>query len=993
MTDRPIQDDLPPDDAEDTSQPYYAYPGPRQAPPPRRGGCGCWITGVVTAFIFTALVILGLFLPPISLGERLFGTQYAMLSAQSNAVAIDGITLIVDPAEPGRDFGVALDAIELNSFLTNSEANWMAQARAALPPYLALQSAVYSIESTGYAPDSVTLLFDVPGTAGSPDILDLYAWDAESDTWYFVPSHPTGGGQIRASMDHVPDNAGIFQATPLAPIVLARLDTGQNINETVTGLASIVAPTGMMPALPTNQSRTLIGNPAGGFDTSAAYLVIPYIRNFADPRATDPNTVVSLINNGTLRTEHVQELTAFASAGRYDGLFIDYRDIPADQRTNFSTFISQLADSLHGANLSLGVVVPGAENINGTWETGAYDWRAIGAAADYIQIDLTLNPTAYTPGEDRLIEAMMRWAVGEVSRYKLLGGLPARSLREVISTGDFTTVGYDEALSPLGDVRLDVQASEGGTVAPGSEIRISLDGYEALPGVDTTIQAPFVDYYTADGTTVASRMWLTTGEALRFRMDRLARFAIGGVAFPDLLQNGVAPDVPETILNYKIQLPAETTPAELFLNWRIESAAGRITEFTTDFRDEIVVTLDAPDGNYAVNVDVEGGSISSSRGGAAVALFSATATPTPLPTSTPSPTPTVTPTLAPIVPTQPAAENSGPGQVGSPSGGAGAAIRPGAGSIAVGNFEYGGHVSSTGSERAINAMRNAGMNWMKVQIRWGPGGGTGQASEAISQAHGAGFKILLGIVGHPADLAAGGGDYIRQYGAFVGEVAALGPDAIEVWNEPNLDREWPTGQISGGNYTALLREAYSNIKARNGNVMVISGALAPTGAEAAYPGQVVNDDNFLRQMVEAGAMSYMDCLGMHYNEGIISPRSTSGDPRDSFYSRYLPTMLDVYWNTTGGAKPICITELGYLSPEGFPPLSPFWSWAQNVTVAQQAAWLADAAAYVSNTGRVRVMIVWNVDFQNYNDNDPMAGFAMIRPDGTCPACSAMAGAR
>lgn len=994
MPETPIKDDTQPQPVITSQGPYYTYPGPAFSPPPKRSGCGCWIAGLSTGFVVTVLVIIGLFLPPISLGDRLFGTRYAMLSPQNNAVAIDGITLIVDPAEPGQNFGISLDTIGLNEFLSRSDVDWVPAARAALPPYLALQSSIFTIKSTGDAPDTVTLLFDVPPTAGNPDVLDLYRWDDVSGQWFFLPSHMTSDGKLRTSVHEVPGYTAIFQASPLAPLVLTRLESGQRISSDIAGLSTIISPSGMQPALPTNQNRTLVGNPAGGFDVAASYLVMPYVHNFADPRATDPNTVISLISNRELRDEHIHELTAFASAGQYDGLMIDYRDLSVDQRANFSVFIRDLAERMHSAHLVLGVAVPAAENINGTWETGAYDWRLIGQYADYVQVNLSFDPTAYAPGPDRLVEAMLRWAVGEVSRYKLIGGMSALSIQQVMATGDFTPIAYDQALVPLGDVNLEVLATPGGTVLPGSEIRIGLDGFDALPGVDTTIQAPFVDYYAADGTEVTSRMWLTTGDALRYRMDRLSLFAMGGVAFADLLADGVVSDVPEAILKYKIQLPNQPSAAELVLNWRIESAAGKITEFTTGFRDEIVVTLDAPDGNYAVNVDVAGGSISSSRGGAAVALFAATATATPLPTSTPSPSPTVTPTLAPIVPTVPPAENpGGSGNVAPPSGNAGAAIRPGAGSIALGSFEYGGHVTSAGSERAINAMRNAGMSWMKVQIQWRPGGGTGQASEAISQAHGAGFKILLGIVGNQADLAAGGGDYIRQFGAFIGDVAALGPDAIEVWNEPNIAREWPQGQISGANYTALLREAYSSAKARNGSVMIISAALAPTGAEAAYPGQVVNDDNFLRQMVESGAMSFMDCLGMHYNEGIISPRSTSGDPRDNFYSRYLPTMIDLYWNISGGQRPICITELGYLSPEGFPPLSAFWSWAQNVTVAQQAAWLADAAAYVSNTGRVKLMIVWNVDFQNYGPDDPMAGFAMIRPDGSCPACGAMAGAR
>ena len=58
------------------------------------------------------------------------------------------------------------------------------------------------------------------------------------------------------------------------------------------------------------------------------------------------------------------------------------------------------------------------------------------------------------------------------------------------------------------------------------------------------------------------------------------------------------------------------------------------------------------------------------------------------------------------------------------------------------------------------------------------------------------------------------------------------------------------------------------------------------------------------------------------------------------------------------------------------------------TVSQQAAWLAQAAALASQSGRVRMMIVWNVDFTNYGA-DPQAGYAIVRPNGQCPACNTM----
>jgi hypothetical protein len=281
-----------------------------------------------------------------------------------------------------------------------------------------------------------------------------------------------------------------------------------------------------------------------------------------------------------------------------------------------------------------------------------------------------------------------------------------------------------------------------------------------------------------------------------------------------------------------------------------------------------------------------------------------------------------------------------------------------------------------------------------VQVRFTPGDSVQGAADAINGARAQGFKVMIGTVGSPQELGALGNSYIASYADWLGQVAALGPDAIEIWNEPNIDREWPRNQISGTYYTEMLRAGYNAIKSRNPSVIVISGAPAPTGAEAAFPGQVMNDDRWLREVVDAGGLQYMDCVGLHYNEGITPPTARSGDPRgDNYYTRYFGSMLDVYWGIVGGQRPICITELGYLTSDGYPSLSSSWSWAANVTIEQQAAWLAQAVALSSQSGRVRIMIVWNVDFTLYSFTDPQAGFAMIRPDGSCPACSAIAAAR
>src|SRR5690606_30602468 len=136
--------------------------------------------------------------------------------------------------------------------------------------------------------------------------------------------------------------------------------------------------------------------------------------------------------------------------------------------------------------------------------------------------------------------------------------------------------------------------------------------------------------------------------------------------------------------------------------------------------------------------------------------------------------------------------------------------------------------------------------------------------------------------------------YYQDFAAFLGGVAALNPDAIEVWNEQNIDREWPNGLISPASYTQMLSAAYQAIKAANPNVLVISGAPAPTGFfGGACTGTGCDDQPFIQGMAANGAANFLDCVGIHYNEGILPPTATSGDPRGNgtHYTRYYPSMV------------------------------------------------------------------------------------------------------
>lgn len=328
-------------------------------------------------------------------------------------------------------------------------------------------------------------------------------------------------------------------------------------------------------------------------------------------------------------------------------------------------------------------------------------------------------------------------------------------------------------------------------------------------------------------------------------------------------------------------------------------------------------------------------------------------------------------------PTQPAADNSS-----NPSAPPAADVpAPIAGSGVAGGFEIGGQVQGLGAS-TVAAMQRAGMKWVKFQAFAGDGAAVG----GVNAAHGNGLKVLFSVIGDKKSVT--NADFQTFYAEYVAGLAAAGADAIEVWNEENIDREWPQGQINPASYVSLLAKSYNAIKAANPNTIVIMGAPAPTGAEGAFGlDRVWNDDRYYQGLGAAGAGRYADCIGIHYNEGIVGPNQTSGDPRGDYPTRYFTTMLNRALRPFPGKKG-CYTELGYLSPEGYPPLPGSFAWAANTTVEQQAAWLAGAASRAAQSGRVRLMIVFNVDFTFYGE-DPQGGFAMIRPGGACPACDTL----
>ena len=808
---------------------------------------------------------------------------------------------------------------------------------------------LHLLDTRGDAPAALQIDLSLP--AAAPPHLALYGWDGES--WRFIPAQRSERA-LQGRADFVPLALGGFARAAAKPIVLIAQDVRQDLDPAIAAIADILSPAGLRPTV----GGALIGSLAPGGSTSADYQFMPVIRNFVDPSAIDSATIAGLLAEPSLRAAHVRQLSEIAGFNDFAGLFIDYRGLPIDLRTDFASFVRGLADEFAARDLRLGLVIPANGNPG-----AAYDWAAIGAAADYVQLRPLDDPRATAE-----IDSFLSQLSAFIPRHKLLLGISVRPAREV--AGELKTVAWHDAFAGLGDLVLEsAESRRDGSLPPGVPFRAALDGYRARFSYDSQSGATALEYVDDAGAT-ASRIWLTDAAALLHHFARIESQAIGGIAFVDLHALPNVNSLLEYIRDYLNGRTRIVAPSQYSARWTIAGADGIVSKVSSRPDADLVATLDAPDGYYAINwslVDELGNA--SPRGGAVLPLFRATATPSPTPTPLPTPVPVVS---APIVTTNPAPIVSAPAPVGNIS------------------IELGGQVTSVSSPRAINAMRQAGMTWLKIQVKYSRGSPPDLHSK-IQEVHGHGFKILISAVGYPEELGRGGAGFVSDFAHWLGRVAAWGADAIEVWNEPNLDREWPQGQISGTAYANMLRSAYQQIKNANPNVLVISAAPAPTGA--AIEGRVVPDNTWLREVVAAGGVEYMDCVGVHYNEGIVPPSQSTGDPRgDDYYTRYFYSGMLVGYLSIIPDRPLCFTEMGYVTSQGYGPLPSGFAWGAKTTVQQQADWLAQAAILASNSGSVRLFIVWNIDFTRY-DSDPQGGYAIIRPDGSCPACQTLAAAR
>jgi hypothetical protein len=320
------------------------------------------------------------------------------------------------------------------------------------------------------------------------------------------------------------------------------------------------------------------------------------------------------------------------------------------------------------------------------------------------------------------------------------------------------------------------------------------------------------------------------------------------------------------------------------------------------------------------------------------------------------------------------------------------------------------------AERDLKLAKDGGFRWVKQSIEWRyiePHiKGTYEFNEPdrlSGLAADVGVKILARVDNQP-DWArsdkvfplSGPPDKIQDYADFLHAVATRYKGKIhayEIWNEPNLAREWGNKPPNPADYVTLLKAAYAAIKAADSDAQVITAGLAPTTASGAI---AMPDVDFVQGIYKAGGAKYFDILGAH-GAGFKAPPEMSPDDvgKDPNYNhgetgagriycfRHVEDVRKVMVDNGDAKKRLAVLEFGWTTDPR--PDSPY-KW-HAVTESLQADYLVGAYKWAQANWQpwIGTMSAIYIASPTWTANDEEYYWSITNPDGTVrPAYTALA---
>ena len=220
----------------------------------------------------------------------------------------------------------------------------------------------------------------------------------------------------------------------------------------------------------------------------------------------------------------VNELTiTYKTLGRnpYDGVTIDFEGLRSEQKADFTAFLTELADAVHGMDKTLYVCVS-PMLLSGSYYDG-YDYGAIGALADKVIL------MAYD------YEARDMSAFVGTEYYKTAATVPLDQVYLGLSALKSQGVAADKIVLGLSCKNVAWKIDREGKMVSGAPVTVSnetlhqrLAQSDTVKGWSDTYQQSYAVYSTEDGSRYF--VWYQDGESITRELETAKLLGISGVS-------------------------------------------------------------------------------------------------------------------------------------------------------------------------------------------------------------------------------------------------------------------------------------------------------------------------------------------------------------------------------------------------------------------------------------------------------------------------------
>jgi len=292
------------------------------------------------------LIIVGLLLPPISLGERigLFEGEATVPAQVEDARSGEAVV--------GDDFALALTSsagdVEVNTlaqgaFMNNQAGEEWSTAMASIPTGRQLAGNVYSVSYGDEIPQGSAQIAIPAGIESRT--LDLFGWDGQS--WAFFASQVSSdGGQLTSTPGPLPQAFALMRtAAPVRLEITADVLLAENLPSDLLPLVSEISAGTLTLAQDGSVAGEVASIPTGG------YRQLVRVTNVGlndTGVVVDTASLAALLGNPATQQRNIQGMVNGARSAGFLGVNLDYRGVSVSQRQAFSAFVNDLAVALHG---------------------------------------------------------------------------------------------------------------------------------------------------------------------------------------------------------------------------------------------------------------------------------------------------------------------------------------------------------------------------------------------------------------------------------------------------------------------------------------------------------------------------------------------------------------------------------------------------------------------------------------------------------------------